>query len=289
LYIGGGGISRGYLQRPGITAERFVPHPFSTEPGARLYKTGDIGRYKSDGNIEFEGRFDYQVKVRGYRIELGEIEAVLRQHPSVGEVAVVIREDTPGDRRLVAYVAGNRERASTTELRCYLADKLPSYMTPSIFVSLDKLPLTTSGKIDRTALPIPDPTRPDLAGEFIAPRTHIEALLAGMWSDLLGVERIGVNDNFFDLGGHSLLATRVISQIRATLEVEVPLVSLFKAPTVSGLASTIAQITSDVSEVEKRVQLLSQLIELSEEEMHTVLEPDISYQNESSTIEKVCE
>jgi amino acid adenylation domain-containing protein len=288
LYIGGGGISRGYLRRPGITAERFVPHPFSTEPGARLYKTGDIARYKSDGNIEFEGRLDYQVKVRGYRIELGEIEAVLRQHTSVGEVAVVIREDTPGDQRLVAYVVGNRGRASATELRSYLADKLPSYMTPSIFVSLDKLPLTTSGKIDRTALPIPDLTRPDLAGEFIAPRTPIEALLAGMWSDLLGVERIGINDNFFDLGGHSLLATRVISQIRATLQVEIPLVSLFKAPTVSGLASTIAQITSDI-EVEKRVQLLSQLIELSEEEMHTVLEPDISYQIESSTIEKVCE
>lgn len=285
LYIGGGGISRGYLRRPSITAERFVPHPFSTEPGARLYKTGDIARYKSDGNIEFEGRLDYQVKVRGYRIELGEIEAVLRQHASVGQVAVSIREDTLGDRRLVAYVVGNRGRASATELRSYLADKLPSYMSPSIFVILDELPLTTSGKIDRTALPIPDPTRSDVADEFIAPRTPIEALLAGMWSDLLGVERVGVNDNFFELGGHSLLATQVISQIRGTLQVEIPLRSLFEAPTVSGLAGTIAQITSDI---EERVQLLSQLTEFSEEEMHTRLN-QTRYQIESSTIEKMCE
>jgi len=271
LYIGGGGIPRGYLRCPSITAERFVPHPFSTEPGARLYKTGDMARYKPDGNIEFEGRLDYQVKMRGYRIELGEIEAVLSQHASVREVAVLIIDDTLGDRHLVAYVSGNRGGVSPTDLRSYLANKLPNYMIPSIFVGLDALPLTPNGKINRTALPIPDLTRPDLTNEFIAPRTPLEALLAGMWSDLLGVERVGVNDNFFELGGHSLLATRVISRIRGTLQVEIPLRSLFEAPTVSGLASTIAQMTSNISEVEKRVQLLSQLTELSEKEMHTML------------------
>lgn len=283
LYIGGGGISRGYLRSPSITAEKFVPHPFSTEPSARLYKTGDIAHYKHDGNIEFDGRLDYQVKLRGYRIELGEIEAVLSQHESVSQAAVLTREDTPGNRHLVAYVVGNRGGAPAEELRRFLSDKLPQYMIPSVFVSLDALPLTANGKLDRTALPMPDPSRPSLGEEFIAPRTPVEELLAGIWSDLLGLERVGVNDNFFELGGHSLLATQLISQIREALQIELPLRSLFETPTVSGLADTIAQLTSDMSEVEKRVQLLSRLTELSEEEIDNILNRQVPYYTEDLT------
>ncbi|HYO83077.1 MAG TPA: amino acid adenylation domain-containing protein, partial [Bryobacteraceae bacterium] len=239
IYIGGAGIARGYLQQPGLTAERFIPHPFSHEAGARLYRTGDAGRYLSDGNIEHMGRLDDQVKVRGFRIELGEIEAVLASYPGVREAAVVVREDKSGDKRLVAYVVADGEEATGKLLRDYLRERMPDYMIPSAFVMLDSLPLTPNGKLDRRALPMPDSMSLVSEAGFVAPRTPVEEIVAGIWSKLLGVERIGVADNFFDLGGHSLLATQVISRVRDAFGQEVALRSLFEQPTVAGLASAL--------------------------------------------------
>ena len=223
LHIGGVGLARGYHNRPELTAEKFIPNPFSDEQGARIYKTGDLARYLRDGNIEFLGRLDHQVKIRGFRIELGEIETVMEQHPAVREVVVLAREDEPGDKRLVAYVVPNEAPSPTVselrpqELRHFLKQKLPDYMVPSIFVMLDTLPLTPNGKVDRRALPAPDRTRPDLEEAFVAPRTPMESLVAEVWQEALGVDQVGVYDNFFDLGGHSLLAMQVIAKLEKEL------------------------------------------------------------------------
>jgi amino acid adenylation domain-containing protein len=240
LYIGGVPLARGYLGRPELTAEKFVPHPFSDIPGARLYRTGDLARRRADGVLEFLGRADDQVKVRGFRIELGEIEAVLASHPVVREVAVVVvvREDQPGDKRLVAYVTGEAKDLGTAELRRVLEAKLPAYMVPSAFVALETLPLTPNGKVDRKALPAPDGARSELT-TFSPPRTPTEELLAGIWAEVLRVEKVGRQDDFFDLGGHSLIATQVISRIRETLGVELPLGDLFEAPILAALAERI--------------------------------------------------
>lgn len=243
LYIGGAGLARGYLNRPELTAERFVPNPFSNKPGARLYKTGDLARYLTDGNIEFLRRIDHQVKIRGFRIELGEIEAVLGQHPTVQETVVVAREDTPGDKRIVAYVVTDQEPSpSVSELRRFLQEKLPDYMLPSAFVMLEALPLTPNGKIDRRALPAPDTSRRELEEGFVPPRTPTEKTLADIWAEILGLEKVGVYDDFFKLGGHSLLATRVISRLREAFRVDLPLRSLFEAPTLTSLAERIETI-----------------------------------------------
>jgi amino acid adenylation domain-containing protein len=244
IHIGGAGLARGYLNRPELTADRFIPDPFSAEPGARLYKTGDLARYLPDGNLEFLGRLDHQVNLRGFRIELGEIEKALEDHRAIRHAVVVAKEDTPGDTRLVAYVVVDRQAVPTSHepvptisaLRSFLQTKLPDYMVPSAFVWLDALPLMPNGKINRRALPIPDPARPELDEAFVAPCTPTEEMLAGLWANVLGVEAIGVHDNFFDLGGHSLLAVQVISRLRDALQVEVPLRALFEAPTVAGLA-----------------------------------------------------
>ncbi len=247
LHVGGVGLARGYLNRPELTAEKFIPDPFSAEPGAQLYKTGDLARYLPDGDIEFLGRGDHQVKIRGFRIELGEIEAALGQHPAVREAAVLSREDAPGEKRLVAYVVAE---AAADELRRFLKDKLPEYMVPAIFVPLDELPLLSNGKIDRKALPAPDRTRPDLGRTFAPPRTPTEELLAEIWIQLLEIERVGVHDNFFDLGGHSLLATQLASRVREAFKVEIPLRRLFEAPTVAGLAESVEaalQVGQDLS------------------------------------------
>jgi non-ribosomal peptide synthetase component F len=239
LYIGGEGLARGYVGRPDLTAEKFIPDPFSGAPGARLYKTGDLARYLPDANLEFLGRSDDQVKIRGFRIELGEIAAALRQHPAVRE-AVVAAQDGHGEKRLVAYLAGNRDaRPTANELRGFLKDKLPEHMMPAVFVLLDALPLTANGKIDRRALPTPNGQRPELDEAFVASHTATEELLAQIWGQVLGVERVGIYDNFFHLGGHSLLATQVVSRIRETFQVEMPLRCMFEAPTVAGLAATI--------------------------------------------------
>jgi len=236
MHIGGVGLARGYLNRPELTAEKFIPDPFSAEPGARLYKTGDLARYLPDGNIEFLGRGDHQVKIRGFRIELGEVEAALGHHPAVRKAAVLAREDAPGEKRLVAYVVAD----STAEaLRRFLKDKLPDHMVPAVFVLLDTLPMLSNGKIDRRALPAPDRTRPELGEAFVAPRTSTEELLAEIWAQVLDIERVGIHDNFFDLGGHSLLATQLVSRMREVFQLEFPLRRLFEAPTVAGLAEGI--------------------------------------------------
>lgn len=227
LYIGGVGLARGYLNRPDLTVEKFIPNPFSIEPGARLYKTGDLARYLPDGNIEFLGRIDHQVKLRGFRIELGEIETALSQHSGVKHTVVIVREDLSYQKRLVAYVVSRQKPIPTIyNLRQFLAQKLPEYMIPSAFVFLDELPLTPNGKIDRKALPQPEQTRPELEERFTPPRTPVEEELARIWCEVLRLDRIGIHDSFFTLGGHSLSATQVISRINNIFTMEIPLRSL---------------------------------------------------------------
>ena len=237
LYIGGVGLARGYHGRPDLTAEKFVPHPFATRPGSRLYRTGDLVRYLSDGNIDFLGRMDFQVKVRGFRIELGEIESALNKHPAVRQSLVVASEHKPGEKRLIAYVVVREgEPLTVEELRSFLKKKLPEYMAPSAFALLDAFPLTPSGKVDRKALPNPDGVRPKIGAAFVAPHTEIERGLAEVWREVLGVERVGVNDNFFDLGGDSLRLLQLQQKLQERLRRGIPLMTLFKYPTVSALA-----------------------------------------------------
>jgi amino acid adenylation domain-containing protein len=239
LYIGGEGLARGYLRRPELTAERFIPNAYSTKAGARLYRTGDLGRYLSDGRIEFLGRADNQVKVRGYRIELGEVEAALAGHAGVSEAVVSARESETGGKELVAYYVAAEAGVTAEGLRGHLEARLPKYMVPSYFVRLESLPLTPNGKVDRKALPDVGAERVGSAEGYPAPRNVEEELLAGVFAEVLGRTQIGVLDNFFEVGGHSLLATQVISRVRELFRVELPLRSLFETPTVAGLASHI--------------------------------------------------
>jgi amino acid adenylation domain-containing protein len=240
LYIGGDGLACNYLNLPQLTAERFIPHPFSDKPEARLYRTGDRVRYRPDGSLEFLGRLDHQVKIRGFRIEPGEIEAVLGHHPAVGQTVVVAREDTPGDKRLVAYVVPcGGQNPTASDFRSFLQTKLPDYMVPSVFVVLGALPLTPNGKVDRRALPAPDRARRQRQGSFLAPRDPLELQLTKLWEELLGTEPVGVQDNFFELGGHSLLAVRFVAQIEKLFGKVVPLALLFQAPTVEQLAHAL--------------------------------------------------
>ncbi|KYC42747.1 hypothetical protein WA1_15530, partial [Scytonema hofmannii PCC 7110] len=242
LYIGGVALARGYLNRPELTQQRFIPNPFSTDPNSRLYKTGDLARYLPDGNIEFLGRIDNQVKIRGFRIELGEVEAVLSQHQDVEGCCVIAREDTPGDKRLVAYLVAHQNCTLTSsQLRQFLKAKLPEYMVPNAFTILESLPLTPSDKVDRRALPIPD-LQSDRQEKYIAPRTPVEEMLALLWAQVLKVELVGIQDNFFTLGGQSLLATQLVSRIRNIFKVELPLRELFVRSTVSELAPLIEQL-----------------------------------------------
>lgn len=244
IYIGGDGLARGYLNRPDATSDRFVSHDVGEGQRVRLYRTGDLGRYLPDGTLEYLGRRDYQVKVRGYRIELGEIEAVLARHPALAEIVVAARDDSPGGKYLVAYLVARRSPPpSHGELRSFLSDTLPAYMVPTVFVWLDHLPLTPNGKVDRAALPAPDEGRLDVRKAVEVPTTQAERHVAGIWSELLGIKQVGLQENFFELGGHSLLAMQVISRVRRTLQVEVPLRALFERPTVAGLASLIEELT----------------------------------------------
>jgi amino acid adenylation domain-containing protein len=243
IHISGAGLARGYLNRPELTAEKFIANPFGVEPGARLYRTGDIGRYLPDGNIELIGRKDGQVKIRGFRIELGEIESVLSRHPKVREAVVVAREDRPGDKRLTAYVVGRGDQQpQADELKQFLKATLPDYMVPSAWVSLASLPHTPNGKINRAALPAPDEGQSDVAGELTAPSTNVEKILASIWAEVLRVERVGIRDNFFDLGGHSLLAMQVLSRLRSVFSAEIPLRALFESPTIEELAQRIVDL-----------------------------------------------
>jgi acyl-CoA synthetase (AMP-forming)/AMP-acid ligase II len=235
IYIGGAGVARGYLNRPELTAERFVVDPFCKQPGGRMYRSGDLARYRADGNLEFLGRRDHQVKIRGFRIELGEIEARLSDHPAVREAVVIVREDAEGDKRLTAYVTAREEaKIEVSDLREHLAHQLPEYMVPAAFVRLEQMPLTPNGKLDRKALPAPD-AHGLVTHTYEPPQGEIEQTLAAIWSQLLGIERIGRNDNFFELGGHSLLAVEMSERLHHTgLNSDVR--ALFVNPTLSSLA-----------------------------------------------------
>ena len=241
LYLGGACLAQGYRNRPELTAERFIPDPFSDVPGRRLYKTGDLVRYRPDGILEFLGRCDAQVKIRGYRIEPGEIEVVVGQHPAVRQAVVSVCEKSPGDKRLVAYVLPRQAQTLTPDsLRDFLREKLPEYMVPAAVVVLETFPLTPNGKVDRRALPAPDQSGLGLERAYTAPRTPVEALLAGIWADVLGLERVGIDNNFFALGGHSLSATRIISRLGNSLQMALPVGCLFETQTVAGPAAWIA-------------------------------------------------
>ena len=262
LHIGGRGLAHGYLNWPGLTAERFVPNPFSGEPGARLYRTGDLVRYGEDGSLEFAGRLDHQVKVRGFRIELGEIESELNRHEALRESVVVAREDERGDKRLVAYVVASRGASalpSTTALRNHLKERLPDYMIPSAFVFLEALPLTETGKVDRKKLPAPDRARPELESGFVAPRTPAEERVAAAFAEVLGLTRVGALDDFFELGGDSLLATQLVSRVRASFNIELPVRDIFWRPSPAELSLLIEE------------KLMGQLEELNDEEVAQLL------------------
>lgn len=236
IFIGGRSLCRGYHARPDLTAAAFVPNPFAS--GERLYATGDMGRWRPDGCIDFLGRQDHQVKVRGYRIELGEIEVCLARHPAVNDAAVMARQDTPGVQQLVAYVTCSLDsKTAAAELRAFLKDQLPDYMVPTIYVCLQSFPLSPSGKVDRRALPAPEPSRPELETAYAAPADEIERAIAGIWQQTLGLDQVGVHDNFFDLGGHSLHLIRVHGRLKEDLGRDIPIVDLFTFPTVSALAA----------------------------------------------------
>ena len=245
IYIGGNGLARGYLDRPELTAERFIPNPFSRNDGSRLYKTGDLARHLPDGNIEYLGRVDRQLKIRGYRVEPGEVESMISSHGSVSDAVVIAVDDGPAGKRLVAYVVF-KDEAATTELREYLRTRLPDYMVPSLFVALPFLPLTSNGKVDLAALPAATSGQTS-EHEYVAPRSPVEEMLAGIWAEVLGAQRVGVNDNFFELGGHSLLAAQVLTRMREVFKIDFPLVGLFEAPTIGDLAARIekASFTTD--------------------------------------------
>ena len=257
LHIGGIQVGRGYLDRPALTAEKFVPDAFSADAGSRLYRTGDLARWRADGALEYLGRMDHQVKVRGFRIEPGEIEAALASHPAVREAVVVAREDAPGDVRLVAYAAVSGDAPPADALRAFLRERLPEHMVPSAFVPLDALPLSPNGKIDRRALPAPD--RQSSAAAYVAPRSEVEEALAAIWAEVLGVERVGVHDDFFALGGYSLLAVRVASRVQEAFGVSLPLHALFQAPTVESLSQRIALAQLEAQPDDEVLRLLAEL------------------------------
>jgi amino acid adenylation domain-containing protein len=258
MYVGGAGVTRGYLNRPELTTERFIPIPFNlplnpnkegTQGGAKFYKTGDLARYLPNGELEYLGRIDNQVKIRGFRIELGEIETLLASNPQIWETVVLVWDDTTGDKRLVAYIVPQPEITITIdEIRQFLTTKLPGYMVPNAFVILEALPLTANGKIDRRALPPPKSSSKP-SDKYVAPRTPIEDILVNVWSEILKVEKVSINDNFFELGGHSLLATQLVAQIRDRLKVELPLRQLFNSATLAELAQGLEQLKQEKSPI----------------------------------------
>jgi aspartate racemase len=269
IFVGGGGIGLGYLDHPELTAAKFVPNPFSPIPGARLYRTGDLARFRPDGEIEFVSRIDDQVKIRGIRIELGEIRSILNQHPAVRQSTVVAASDQTGGKRLIAYVEPKiAEALATADLRNFLRRHLPDYMIPAAFVIMDALPLTSSGKISRNDLPAVDYTA---ERDFVSPRTPLEETLSAIWAEVLGLERVGVQDDFFDLGGHSLAVGQVISRIADRLDLELPLKSLFDGPTVEEMAMIVAQAQARRAGVENVETMLADLESLSEEEAQRLI------------------
>jgi amino acid adenylation domain-containing protein len=273
LYLGGVGVGWGYFNRPELTAEKFIPHPYAQEAGDRLYRTGDMVVYLPDGNLKLLGRIDYQIKIRGLRIELDEIDVVLRRHPNIREVVVMARENKQGDKHLVAFVVASPGQSMDAEaLRNHLKPRLPEYMVPSLFVFLEALPLSQNGKVDRRALSAMELASPTPAFEYVEPNTDTEKIVAGIWAEVLGLDRVGLYDPFFQLGGHSLLGTQVISRVRDIYPFEVPLLALFKAPTVAELAHEIERLGAvagqDVPQISK---LFLDTKDLSVDEMNALL------------------
>jgi acyl-coenzyme A synthetase/AMP-(fatty) acid ligase/acyl carrier protein len=264
IYVGGAGVGLGYLNQPELTAEKFVPNPFSPTPGTRLYRTGDVARFRADGEMEFVSRSDDQVKIRGIRIELGEVRSILSQHPDVRQSAVVAVGDHSGGKRLVAYVAPRAAgTVAAADLRSFLKQKLPDYMIPATFVIMDALPLTASGKINRQGLPAADYAAEE---SFVAPRSPVEEGLAAIWAEVLGLERIGVRDDFFELGGHSLAVSQIISRIDERFNLQLPLKSLFDAPTVEEMAVLVAEFQAKKAGAANLESMLAELESLSDEE-----------------------
>jgi acyl carrier protein len=273
LYVGGAGLGRGYLNRPEATAEKFVPDGFSGEAGARLYRTGDLGRWSEGGALEFLGRIDDQIKIRGYRIEPGEIEAALSGQAGVRQCAVVVREEEPGDKRLVAYVVAEPGiEVRWQELRSHLQARLPDYMAPSSCVLLSELPLTPNGKLDRQALLKVKGQIITSSPGFIPPRTPIEEELAAIWTELLQVERIGIYDNFFYLGGHSILLTQLVSRVQNVFGVQLPIQSLFIMPTLADMARAIFEEYFEYENEETLTDILHDLEQISPNEVQKYLQ-----------------
>lgn len=248
MYVGGAGLARGYWRRPELTAERFVVHPFKGATGERLYRTGDLARSTSDGDLEYRGRIDHQVKIRGFRIELGEIESVLRRHPGIRDVLVMTRDEAGAEKKLAAYYIGRQaDSPSVSELQRFTRQSLPEYMVPAAWVRLEAFPLTTNGKVDRRALPPPSSQRTSLTTEYVAPRNETEQSLAFIWQTTLGIEAVGIEDNFFDLGGHSLHMAEIEGKILRQMGREVHVTTLFQYPTISALADYLAETTNGSS------------------------------------------
>ncbi|HEY2653113.1 MAG TPA: AMP-binding protein, partial [Solirubrobacteraceae bacterium] len=284
LHVGGLGLARGYHGRSELTVQKFITAPWPGGP--RLYKTGDQVRWRADGRLEFLGRLDHQVKVRGYRIELGEIEAALTEHEQVREAVAVVQEGAVGS-RLVAYVVprvaprlnggsnGSPDQAAhrslVVTLKSWLRARLPDYMVPADIVVLDRLPQTPNGKIDRIALAVPDAARDELESAYVRPRTPLEEVVTAIWAEILNVERVGIDDNFFDIGGHSLLAARLVARVRERLRFEVPLQTLFRAPTPAQFAASLLQQASNPAAIEKIAELIASLAQLSDAEVHQML------------------
>jgi amino acid adenylation domain-containing protein len=271
IYIAGESLARGYWGDAVQTAEKFIPNPFSHQPGARMYRSGDQGRFRPDGSVEFLGRLDQQVKIRGFRIELGEISAVLGQLPSVKQVFVMARTDFPdGDKRLVAYLVSEPEtQLSVSELRSFVKERLPDYMMPHAFVFLDELPLTPNGKVNYRSLPLPDGSYPELEKSYAPPRTEAEEALVEIWEKVLGREKVGIYDSFFDQGGHSLLAIKLMARVQKRFQVQIPLRSFFQSPTVADLALTVVQSRAEQFESDEMLRILADLEDSPEEELQS--------------------
>jgi acyl carrier protein len=263
ICIAGAGVARGYLNRPDLTAERFVKDPFVS--GARMYRTGDLGRFRPDGVIQCLGRLDHQVKLRGFRIELGEIESVLMQFAGIRQAVADVKASHSGEKRLVAYLLmENGAEPSLADLRAFLKTKLPEYMVPATFMVLEKLPVSPNGKLNRSALPLPDDARPELAREFVPPSTPVEQAVAEIFSEVLEVRTVGLYDDFFELGGHSLLAARVVTRLRDRFQIEMTPRFLFESPSVKEMAARISELLMRGTNEDEMAAMLAELAELEE-------------------------
>jgi hypothetical protein len=265
IYVGGSGVARGYLNRPELNAERFIPDVFRRGENRRLYRSGDLARRLANGDLEYMGRIDQQVKIRGFRIELGEIETVMEKHPAVRQAVVVLGNDASGEKRLVAYfVPQSGQKPTSAELFAFLKDRLPEYMVPAGFIELERMPLTSNGKIDNKMLPAPEFARSERQDEYVAPETPLEEEVASVWKEVLGLERVGCGENFFEIGGHSLLATRVIMLMRSRLGLNISLRLLFEYPTIAGMAAALMDTLLEEADEPALEQLLAEVESLSE-------------------------